>query len=101
MKTKEELNVLRTEVEDLDKKLSELTDEELETVTAGMGMSVEPGLGSLNALDNQNRHESALEQSMKRITSGVELARNETPEERRIEERINALRDTLEENQTL
>ena len=35
MKTKEELNALKEEVENLNKKLSELTDEELEQVTGG------------------------------------------------------------------
>ena len=35
MKTKEEINALKAEVETLKKKLSELTDEELEQVTGG------------------------------------------------------------------
>ena len=35
MKTKEELNELKEEVEALNKKLHELTDEELEQVTGG------------------------------------------------------------------
>ena len=35
MKTKEELNALKEEVETLNKKLHELTDEELEQVTGG------------------------------------------------------------------
>ena len=34
-KTKEELNALKEEVEALDKKLRELTDEELKQVTGG------------------------------------------------------------------
>ena len=37
MKTKEELNALKEEVETLNKKLHELTDEELEQVTGGTG----------------------------------------------------------------
>ena len=36
MKTKEELNALKEEVEALNKKLAELTDEELEQVVGGM-----------------------------------------------------------------
>ena len=36
MKTKEELNALKEEVETLNKKLAELTDEELEQVTGGV-----------------------------------------------------------------
>ena len=35
MKTKEELNALKEEVETLNEKLHELTDEELEQVTGG------------------------------------------------------------------
>ena len=35
MKTKEELNTMKEEVETLNKKLAELTEEELERVTAG------------------------------------------------------------------
>ena len=35
MKTKEELNTLKEEVETLNKKLRELTEEELEQVTGG------------------------------------------------------------------
>ena len=35
MKTKEELNEIKEEIEKLDKKLHELTDEELEQVTGG------------------------------------------------------------------
>ena len=35
MKTKEELNALKEEVETLNKKLCELTEEELEQVTGG------------------------------------------------------------------
>ena len=36
MKTKEELNALKEEVEALNKKLAELTEEELEQVTGGL-----------------------------------------------------------------
>ena len=36
MKTKEELNALKEEVEALNKKLCELTEEELEQVTGGL-----------------------------------------------------------------
>ena len=37
MKTKEELNALKEEVETLNKKLAELTDEELEQISGGDG----------------------------------------------------------------
>ena len=40
MKTKEELNALKEEFKDLNKKLSELTDEELEEVAGGTVDSV-------------------------------------------------------------
>ena len=39
MKTKEELNALKEEVETLNKKLAELTEEELEQVAGGSGSS--------------------------------------------------------------
>ena len=39
MKTKEELNVLKEEVETLNKKLHELTEEELKQVSGGLGPS--------------------------------------------------------------
>ena len=41
MKTKEELDTLKEEVETLNKKLAELTDEELEQVSGG-GPGLEP-----------------------------------------------------------
>ena len=37
MKTKEELNKLKEELENMNKKLAELTDEELKQVTGGRG----------------------------------------------------------------
>ena len=54
MKTKEELNALKEEVETLNKKLHELTDEELEQVSGGgvklnaiaMSKGIMPGLVS-------------------------------------------------------
>lgn len=39
MKTKEELNTLKNEVEILNKKLAELTDDEMKQVTGGQGES--------------------------------------------------------------
>ena len=45
MKTKEELNALKEEVETLNKKLHELTDEELAQVSGGvLPVSCEPGI---------------------------------------------------------
>ena len=40
MKTKEELNVLKNEVEVLNQKLSALTEEELEQVTGGVDFNI-------------------------------------------------------------
>ncbi len=40
MKTKEELNALKLEVEKVSGKLGELTDEELEQVTGGVPLTV-------------------------------------------------------------
>ncbi len=45
MKTKEELNALKCEVEALSKKLAELNEEELAQVTGGF-MPVAPGVGT-------------------------------------------------------
>ena len=57
MKTKKELNEIKEEVEKLDKKLHELTEEELEQVTGGVGggsyinsnlvLTKGPGVGNL------------------------------------------------------
>ena len=40
MKTKEELNALKEEVETLNRKLHELTEEELEQVTGGVDFNI-------------------------------------------------------------
>ena len=47
MKTKEELNALKNEVEVLNQKLSALTEEELEQVTGGAA-------GTVKAFNNEN-----------------------------------------------
>ena len=47
MKTKEELNALKKDVEALQKKLSELTEEELEAVTGGTNSSLFIGGGTM------------------------------------------------------
>ena len=56
MKTKEELNALKKEVESLKKKLAELTEEELEQVSGGfivhlVGPDFGPGGHALDILD--------------------------------------------------
>ena len=48
MKTKEELNALKEEVETLNKKLAELTEDELEQVSGGFVPIPYHKLGSLN-----------------------------------------------------
>ena len=45
MKTKEELNALKEEVETLNKKLAELTDEELALVSSGLAPVIRGRLG--------------------------------------------------------
>ena len=45
MKTKEELNALKKEVESVTRKIRELTEEELEQVTGGATGGVEPFSG--------------------------------------------------------
>ena len=48
MKTKEELNALKEEVETVSRKLHELTDEELAQVSGGRELAIElPGGGTL------------------------------------------------------
>lgn len=41
MKTFEELNMIRTEIESMRSRLQELTDEELEQVTGGIGLPID------------------------------------------------------------
>ena len=43
MKTKEELKVLKTELESLNKKLAELTDDELKQVAGGLDLNLDFG----------------------------------------------------------
>ena len=52
MKTREELNVLREEVEALSKKLSELTEEELKRVAGGIKVTVEDDSSWLQTILN-------------------------------------------------
>ena len=52
MKTKEELNEIKEEAEALNRKLSELTDDEMEQVIGGTAFSL---LVSFSALDNAIR----------------------------------------------
>ena len=56
MKTKEELNELKEEVESVNEKLQELTEEELAQVTGGFAhaynLSVAPVIAELEALFN-------------------------------------------------
>ena len=47
MKTKEELNALKEEIEKLNRKLAELTEEELEEVTGGGHCGIYAGGGSM------------------------------------------------------
>ena len=50
MKTKEELNALKEEVEALNKKLHELTDEELEQVSGGIAQPSGTGFSDSKSL---------------------------------------------------
>lgn len=55
MKTKAELNALKAEVENLTKKLGELTDDELAEVTGGVILREEPlDVDRLSADTNKN-----------------------------------------------
>ena len=55
MKTKEELNALKIEYETLNKKLAELTDEELEQVTGG-SMITNQNMAAINMLKKFNKN---------------------------------------------
>ena len=52
MKTKEELNALKEEVETLNKKLHELTDEELAQVSGGLAMMNDGNCGDSVSVSN-------------------------------------------------
>ena len=56
MKTKEELNELKEEVEALNKKLSELTDDELEQVASGDAPDILQFLSDGDALNRLDPH---------------------------------------------
>ena len=58
MKTKEELNEIKEEVEKLDKKLYELTEEELEQVSGGKEHSISHGsaLTKIEEIDSPACH---------------------------------------------
>ena len=52
MKTNEELNALRSEVETLNKKLAELTEDELKQVAGGEGLSEEDAMRIGDGMSN-------------------------------------------------
>lgn len=52
MKTKEELNVLKSELDSLNKKLAELSDEEMSFVTGGTDLSTAPELPATKLADS-------------------------------------------------
>ena len=55
MKSKEELNALKEEVETLNRKLRELKDEELEQVTGGASaIGADPTLGQNNDMETND-----------------------------------------------
>ena len=56
MKTQEELNALKEEVEALNQKLSELTDDELEQVSSGNAPDALPFLPDGDALNRLDPH---------------------------------------------
>ena len=55
MKSKEELNALKEEVETLNRKIHELTEEELEQVTGGASaIGADPTLGQNNDMETND-----------------------------------------------
>ena len=70
MKTQEELNALKEDVETVKEKLSALTDEVLEQVTGGSGyLPYHPV--AFEALNNFNRHAERIGENMLKITTGI------------------------------
>ena len=51
MKTTEELNALKEEVETLNEKLQELTEEELEKVTGGIDLTIRICPGAITTIE--------------------------------------------------
>ena len=85
MKTKEELNALKEEVETVSKKLRELTDEELAHVTGGAMTVTIRGM----EVTNYNIQNGG---STLKVSEGDESAMNEII--RTLKEKINAVNDT-------
>ena len=71
MKTKEELNALKEEVETVSKKLAELTDEELVQVSGGA--MINPNMAAINTLNQLNRNSSALNKSLQKLSTGMKI----------------------------
>ena len=65
MKTAEELNALKEEVETLNKKLAELTDEELSQVSGGAAPN-KPGIYQKHVSGRENFHTKGREEAIKR-----------------------------------
>ena len=69
MKTKEELNKLKTEYAAMNEKLAELSDDELEQVTGGQYVNHDfPSLKALNSLNRQAKSKSSL---IEQISTGT------------------------------
>ena len=69
MKTKEELNKLKTEYAAMNEKLAELSDDELEQVTGGQ--YVNHDYPSLKALNNFNRQAKSKSSLIEQISTGI------------------------------
>lgn len=69
MKTKEELNKLKTEYAAMNEKLAELSDDELEQVTGGQ--YVNHDYPSLKALDSLNRKAKSKSSLIEQISTGI------------------------------
>ena len=96
MKTKEELNAMKEEVENVNMKLAELTEEELEWVSGGQ-TPVKPGMPTLNT-SQSNRHESATSRLSERISTGQKINREkDDPASRAISNRLEEQMLRLEE----
>ena len=72
MKTKEELSALKEEIEALNKKLAELSDDELAQVSGG-AMIVNHNMAAINTLTQLTKNSSSLSKSLAKLSSGMKI----------------------------
>ena len=95
MRTKEDLNALKEEVETLNNKLAQLSEEELEQVSGGQHQQE---INALNALKNYNRHVNAVAKNIEQNMTGQKIIHEkENPISGAIGKHIEELKQRLDE----